>query len=340
MKIAGQRVEAFLSSPDPKIRVILVYGPDAGLVQERLKTLGKTVVADLSDPFRVVELTLAHLKEDPARLGDEAAAIAMTGGRRLIILRDGADGWTRAIEAFLADPKGDALVVVEGGELAPRSSLRKLCEGAANAGAIACYADDGTGLAGLIRQSLDGYGLAADRDALAYLAAHLGGDRRLTRSELEKLALYMGGPGRVGLGDAAAVIGDGSLLSMDDLILAAADGEHDKAQRMLGRLLGEGIGVIAVIRALLRHFQRLHLVQAALQQGATLDQAMAALRPPPHFRAAPKIRAQSGRWTAPRLAQALQILMMAEIDCKKTGAPDQAICGRLIFSLAQMAGRR
>ena len=35
MKIAPARLAAFLQRPDPAIRAVLLYGPDAGLVRER-----------------------------------------------------------------------------------------------------------------------------------------------------------------------------------------------------------------------------------------------------------------------------------------------------------------
>jgi len=144
VKIAAARIEAFLRQPDPAVRAVLVYGPDQGLVRERVERLMRGVVADLSDPFRVAELRAAQLKESPAALADEAAAIAMGGGRRVVVLREAADGQSASLASFLANPRGDSLVVVEAGELGPRSSLRKLVEGADNAAALACYGDEAT----------------------------------------------------------------------------------------------------------------------------------------------------------------------------------------------------
>ncbi|HYC13217.1 MAG TPA: DNA polymerase III subunit delta, partial [Stellaceae bacterium] len=61
MKLTGQRIEGFvtgfIAKPDPKVRAILVYGPDAGLVRERGEALAKAVAQDLDDPFRVAALT-------------------------------------------------------------------------------------------------------------------------------------------------------------------------------------------------------------------------------------------------------------------------------------------
>ncbi|MGE5503325.1 MAG: DNA polymerase III subunit delta, partial [Actinomycetota bacterium] len=120
--MAASQTEAFLKAPPAAIRAVLVYGPDAGLVRERAQRLVRTVVPDPSDPFRVAELTPASLKDDPARLADEAAAIALTGGRRAVVLRDAGDTVSGPVGSFLANAKGDGLVVIEGGDLGPRSS--------------------------------------------------------------------------------------------------------------------------------------------------------------------------------------------------------------------------
>ena len=101
---------------------VLVYGPDAGLIRERIKIMIRGVVDDPADPFRISELSEGDLRQDPARLADEAASIAMLGGRRVVRIRGGADGLTKIFEPFLNDPAGDALVLVEAGEISPRSS--------------------------------------------------------------------------------------------------------------------------------------------------------------------------------------------------------------------------
>ncbi len=91
MKIAPRDADAFLRSPDPAARAVLVYGPDAGLVSERVEALVKGVAGDLSDPFRVADFSAKELIDDPARLADEAAALSLTGGRRAVRLRQGDD---------------------------------------------------------------------------------------------------------------------------------------------------------------------------------------------------------------------------------------------------------
>ena len=339
MKIPAQRIESFLKAPDAAVRAILIYGPDQGLVRERVLRLAKTVVPDLKDPFRVAEFPGQRLAEDPALLSDEASAISMTGGRRVVMVRSAADAAAGPIERFLNAPSGDALILIEGGDLAARSELRKLFEGHAIGAALPCYADDGASLDAVIQQTLRGHGLTADPDAVAYLSASLGSDRGLTRAELDKLALYMGGPGKVSLQDAVACIGDNSGLSLDDIALAAADGDHRSAQNDLDRLFAEGSQPITVLRSVARHFVRLHLAKGMIENGSSPDQALAALRPPVFFKAADRFRRQLSRWPLSRLTTALDLLLEAEQECKTTGYPAQEITSRALMRIAQAAGK-
>jgi len=338
MKLAANRVEAFLKAPD--VPAVLIYGPDAGLVKERLNLLTKSVVADPSDPFNVVDLTMSVLKEDPARLSDEMAALSMMGGRRVVRVRDAGDSLSGPLQSWLNNPLGEALLLIEAGELTPRSALRKLAESEAKLAALPCYADEGGGLAAVISESLRQHGLSADPDALGWLAEHLGGDRLQTRSEINKLALYLGDQKRVTIADAVAVTGDSAALDQDDLAMAIAEGDQNSAQRTLDRLLNEGVSPITVIRGLQRHFTRLHQAAALMREGRNAESAVAALRPPPHFRVAGRLKGQLGRWQADKLATALDLLLTAELDCKTTGLPAPQICGRAVLQLTRAAGRR
>ena len=345
MKIAPRDADAFLSSPDPAARAVLVYGPDAGLVCERVEALVKGVAGDLSDPFRVADFSAQELIDDPARLADEAAALSLTGGRRAVRLRQGDDSLAPLFRAFLgapaADAPGDTLIVVEAGDLPARSALRKAFESAKTGAALACYRDDERSLGAVIRETLREFGHEATPDALAYLSAHLGGDRQLSRRELEKLALYKGGePGPIELVDAQACVGDSAALSVDDLAYAVGGGAAAAADRALARSLQEGVQPVAALRAVSRHFQRLHLVVGLVESGLPLDDASKRLRPPLFWKAAPAFRAQAAAWSPAALARALARLLEAEADCKSSGAPEATICARALLEIAVNAPSR
>jgi len=334
MKLKAAQVETFLRAPDAKAQLVLIYGEDEGLVRERAVKLAKTVVEDLKDPFRVIEMGSTQLKEDSSRLRDEAAAISFGGGRRVIRLRDIGDAQAPAIADFLKDPAGDALIVIEAGSLPSRSKLRQAVEKAGNGMALPCYADSGRDLEGLVQSVMDDHKLRIDRDATRYLVANLGSDRMISRSELEKLALYALKDGQVTLAAAMDCVGDSSARHYDDVIQAVSQGNVVNLDTALTRLTEEGLNPVGALRMMLGYFQKLHLVKGQITQGANTEQAMKSLRPPLFFKAADQFRANLNNWAVPTLQRALQILLEAEKDCKSGIAVPETIAHRAMIKIA------
>ena len=340
MKIAANRLAEFLRRPPPEIRAALFYGPDGGQVRERADRLVAAVCPDLKDPFRIGELSAAALAADLARLADEMAAMSLVGGRRVVRVRDAGDGLTALLGGALAGVPGDSLVVVEAGDLAGRSSLRKLCETTASVATVACYADSPRDVADLIRETFAARRIGVSADAQAYLVAHLGGDRLVTRQELEKLTLYVGDGGRVEFADAVSCVGDTTALSVEELVYAAADGEPAKLEGALLRCLQEGQAPISILRATMRHFQRLHLAAARVAGGGSAEDAARLLRPPVFFKFLDRFKAQLAIWRPRRIAGALESLTRAELDSKRSVLPQETIAREALFTIARAARAR
>src|SRR2546423_8493763 len=139
--LRGRDIDAFLNRPDPARPIILLYGPDAGLVRERADALVASAVDDPSDPFSYVRLDGDELAAEPSRLVEEAMTIPMFGGRRAIRVRAGSRSFASGVDTLADSPVKDCRIVIEGGELRPESPPRKACERAKTAGAIPCYPD-------------------------------------------------------------------------------------------------------------------------------------------------------------------------------------------------------
>ena len=336
MKIQFRQIEPFVQSPDKTARVILVYGPDSGLMRERAKTLGHSVVADINDPFNVAVFSTDQLVEDTARLGDEASAISMMGGERLIRVEDAGDKLTPQIKTYLENPSPHTLVILEAGELGPRSSLRALCEKAKNAAALPCYVEDERDLTRLIRDVLGEHKLTVQPDATNWLASNIAGNRQRARAELEKLVTYMGqSASQVTLEDAMAACGEAGAKNFDDLVYAVASRRADIALRAYDQLLGEGAPFIAILRALQNHFRKLHLTRARMSEGMSQDEAFKKITPPIFFKQEPAFKSQLGTWSLPALTQILSRLSALEAQCKTTGMPVETLCSQAILGISK-----
>jgi DNA polymerase III subunit delta len=330
MKIDARRVDAFLRDPGA-CRVVLLHGDDAGLIRLRAETMVRSVAGALDDPFRVVELN----RDDIGGLADAAASLSLTGGRRVVRLREVTDAaGTAAVQALLGG-KAPGLVVIEGAGLPTRTKLRTLLEGASEGAAIACYKEDARALTETIRQVLEAAQVRVDREALAWLGSQLGADRASTQAEVEKLALYAGPGGAVDLQAAMTCVGDLAGLSLDDALFAATEGDVATTDRALELAIAEGATAVGVLRVGLLHLQRLHRARLAVDDGVSVGDAIKAVRPPVFFRRLGAFSRALGLWSAPMLTAALAGLAEAERACKRTGAPDLVICRNAVLALAR-----
>ena len=266
--------------------------------------------------------------------------MSLSGGRRVVRVRDGADRLAGLFAGFFDDAPGDGFIVVEAGELTGSSALRRVFDNAPQAAAIGCYPDTPRDRAVLIRDSLRAHRITASSEATQYLVEHLGSDRLLTRAELEKLALYAGDGGRVELDDVRISIGDSAALAMDDAVMAAAEGDAARVDRVLDRIFQEGQSPVSVVRAMLRHLHRLHVFAVRVAAGASAAEVVRTARPPIFFRQEDGFKRQLMLWNEAGLRGQLDRIAQAELHMKLTGLPAETICREAMIGIAQAARSR
>lgn len=324
-------VAAFLKSPKPESRAVLVYGPDAGLVSERANALAQHFAGRNKGETEIVRLGERDFAEDPARLEVELNTRPMFAAQSVVRLTV----WPRfdpaMLKPLLATEFANPLIV-EAGNLKPDSALRKLFESHKTAAALPCYSDERT-LAGLIEAELTKAGLSIDRDARNYLMTRLGADQALSRAEVVKLALYAQGKERIGHDDIEAIVGDAAETALENFVYATSGGDVRAALGELQRLAAAGTDRAAALSALGRHFTQLHRVASAASGGGGIADGMKGLRPRPHFKREDAFIAHCKRWGAARLAQALPLIQEATRRTRRSPDLEAAFAERLVLTL-------
>ncbi len=348
MRLKTAEIDRFIAKPPDTMWVALIYGPDEGLVRERAMKLARTVLSDLKDPFRLIELTDEDLKNDPARIADEFGSISMLGGRRVIRVRTNSEKTARILAGFIEsldkdNLQGDALVILEAGDLKPSSALRKRAESAKRAAAIPCYVDDQRNLRQLILGTLKQEKLGITQGALELLGEQLGGDRAVTRQELEKLVLYKksvdgASSGDITEEDLRAVVASANLLGIEDVCFAAASAKYARLQACLDRCFLANIPPVTMVRALSRHLEQLALALGAMESGAPLRSAVEQVRPRIHFLRRNAFEGQLKQWNKRSCRAAQSRLFDCEIACKTTGMPANTLCRQTMLTVARLAG--
>ena len=333
MRVETRSIAAFLSTP-PQVRAVLFHGDDEALVRARADQITVAVVGAHDDPFKVAWL----FKDDHSRLVEEASALSMVGGRRVIRVRDVTDGLTTALLRAVAEP-GDSLIVLESAALTKRSKLRSTLEASGDAAVVACYPAEGAALLGMVRQAFTERDVTISTEAVRAFIGRVGSDASVLRGEAEKLVLFVGSKQEITLDNVLVGVGDQADASLDDALFAATGGLLASADRALDTALEAGAAPVAVCRILLGHLARLEEGAAAVALGRGPAEAAREVRPPPLFSRIPAFTAALEVWRPAQIRIATAAVMAAELACKQSNARDGLVVRRLLMSIAQMAAR-
>ncbi|WP_269933162.1 DNA polymerase III subunit delta [Aminobacter sp. HY435] len=322
----AHEVDSWLTRPASEAVIVLIYGPDRGLVSERAAAFATKTGLPLDDPFSVVKLDAGDIERDSGRLVDEARTVPMFAARRLIWVRNAAAQKSLAddVKALAADPPRDAIILIEAQDLKKGSPLRSTVEAAFSGMALPCYADEARDLESIIDDELRAANLTMAMDARNALRRSLGGDRLATRGEIQKLTLYAMGGGEISLEDVKAMIGDVSALSLDDAIDAAMGGNIAEFDTAFTKQCQNGSQAAQLLAAATRHLHNLHLMRGDMESGnRNASAVIASARPPVFFSRKRAVERALSGWSADALMRALARLQSTTLQTRRR--PDLAV---------------
>lgn len=337
---AGE-IDRYVSNPPADGGVVLIFGPDTGLVSERAARLVKKASEGEDDPFNLIKIDASDISSDPDRLIDEVLTVPLFGGRRIVWVKDASGkNLNPALEPVLKLEDWQTLVVLEAGDIKKGVGLRKLVETHKRAVALPCYADNDRGIDQLIDDETREAGLTITREARSALHSLLGGDRMASRGELKKLCLYALRKGRIESEDIEAIIGDASAFETSELIDAAASGNLGLLDHGLERLSEAGSKASVIANQALKHFQHLHRMRIDIDSGRNAQQVVDSQRPPIFFARKAGFTQQLRIWSLKDLERAMGILSEATRISRLNDALGVPVLSEALLTVGRAARAR
>jgi DNA polymerase-3 subunit delta len=321
----ASEVESWLRKPDSRASVVLIYGPDRGLVSERAQAFARACGLPMDDPFTVVRLDAAEVDRDPGKLLDEARMVPMFSPKRLVWVRNAGAQKPLAddVKALCAAPPADAIVLIEAGDLRKGTPMRSAVEAAPAAMALPCFSDEARDLDAVIDDELRQAGMTIDAEARQLLRRNLGGDRLASRGEILKLVLYAQGETQILRGHVEASVGDAAAVDMDGLLDAMLGGQVEAFDVQFARVATNASQASTLLGAALRQLHAVQLMRAAVDAGARPGEAVAAARPPVFFSRRRTVEQAVSRWTGAMIERSLERLGSAMLSTRRR--PDLAL---------------
>ena len=332
--IKAHEAERTLARLDPAWRLILIYGPDAGLVSERAGTLARASVDDPNDAFQLIRMDGDAVAADPLKLADEANTIGLFGGRRAIRLSPTSKPLVSAVEPLLATPSRDALVIVEAGDLQRTNPLRTACEKARTALAVPCYGDAARDLGTIIDKMVRAAGKSIDRTSRDHLACLLGGDRQTSRREIEKLLLYVGSDPAVRDEHIDAVVGDTAQREQTMLVDAVFAGKLPVLDLAQAKLSSEGLDPGVMLGAVLRQALSLLKARQSIDAGKGVRDVVGTMRLP--YPRIATTEAALNSWSSAKLTEVVGLLGNAVLATRQNADMGRAVATRALWTVARL----
>jgi DNA polymerase III subunit delta len=317
--------------------VVLLHGPDAGLIAELRKSAISLSGVAPDDPFSLIRLDGDTGLAEPGRLVDEARSISMFGGKRVILVDLGSRSVQPQIEILLEDPPPDTLIILSAGELRAGHALRNLCEAAPNALSIACYADESKSIDQIVGEMFSQAGIKIGPEARDILTEKLGRDRALTRNEIEKLLLFTEGQSEVTADDVDQIVGDVAGIEPSAAVDAAFSGVIVDVEAEATRAFRDGLDPGVLLGFAERHVHTLLAIDDLNRDGVALKDAMR--RNGVHFRREAALLEHRRLWTTDKLMALAQTLRQSLLQSRTQSNLAEAVAVRALWSVALQARR-
>jgi DNA polymerase-3 subunit delta len=335
VKASKATVGRAVDQPDAKIRFYLFHGPDEAqsraLATRLLEALGASKFV----------LTGGAVKSDPAALADEASAMSLFGGKRLVWVEPATRDIEDGVAALLEGPPGESAVVAIAGALPKTSTLLKLAESSPEALAFAAYAPEGQDAERMVIDVARRFGLKVSPPVAARIADGADNDQAIVAQELQKLALYIDASPHApkeldhgAIDDVGADTAEGDFQRLADLALG---GELDELSGELARLPAAGSEAIPVIRSLQRRVLMLAPLRARVERGERVDAVMTSSARALFWKDKTKVQRMLSKWSAEDLMTVADRAGKLERSLMFTAAPDREALGEELIAIARKA---
>lgn len=338
MKVKEAQITRALDNPDGAIRLYLLYGPDDSGSRALAARLDRAMGSDAER----IDIDGATLKDDPARLADEAASISLFGGRRYIRVTGG-DECTAAVAALLESMTTGDPVVLVAGALKPTSTLLKRALDDALVLGFPSYKLEGNSADELAVMLGRTHGLRLTRAAAHQLAGSTLGDRAILEREIEKMALFLdAAPDRPRECDVDVLDAIGAELGEADtslLVDAVMKGQLGPLAHEITTMSEGSTGPIPVLRGLARRLLLLSRLRSEVDNGKSVGNVMASSGKSLFFREKDAVAGQLARWDSARLQTAAHRVFEVEQAIKRTRTAGDVLAVNEMIAIGRVAER-
>ncbi len=339
MKGKYQDISSIIRSKETSLRAIVLYGPNTFVIEEIYRELTNSLIDKDSEVFGSREFDSKEITNDAGDFYNEAQSIPFGLGKKYIKINMTGSESGGAILEFLKLEQDGVVLIIKAGPLSPRSSLRRGTEGSKTSIAVPFYEDDTTGLINFIKDKSEKNNFLISREACNGIVELSGLNRGLINNNIESLMLYLefSEKREIGIEDVRAVLFDTNQNQINELCRSVCLGKTQESQKILSRLILQGLSPPQLVSFFLGHFQKIHTTNLKVLSGVSIGLAIKEIKPPIFYKEIKNFQSQVENWGVKKTERALEILIEADLKTKEFSGLGQSIVSDIVLRLSNVA---
>lgn len=316
MKLPPKEIDNFIRALPLSLKGILLYGPDRGVIQDRLIAIKQNFLGkDITIELATTKFEYSKLKEQPFLLLEEVNNLSFGISKKIIVVYNCPAPIDLSFKEHLNKIPKDVLVVLLAEDLLLSSSLRKFFEEANNLVAIPNYSDELYTVRKIVIEFLRDNNFSFENAFVDYFSNSLKGDRTVLKNELEKILLHQGDNRHINLEKVIDIIPNSKEETIESFWLNLLLNKNLIFNGEIESLISE-ISVIGILRSFGNLMIRIHDLKDLISSDYLFLEASKKISPPIFFKNLSKFEAILKKLDVLQITSILEQLTTLEKETK------------------------
>ncbi len=342
MKIKSDNFVDYIQNNNNVNNIILLYGPNYGLVDLLYKETISTLSIDINDPFNVSKIDGNEFKDNPSIVCDNITTYTIKFDKRIILLNLTNLTIPKFLENNLLDTLKDNnndnyLLIIKANNLGTKNELVKYVDNLKNGISTPCYDEDNNNIKKTISKLFSEYELQFSNNFVSILSSKFSNDSSVNLMEIEKLNAFLINNKNTNENMILSLITDNFDQNLNKIVNFCISGNVSKSLFYLDKAYENLNTSIILVRSFVKHFRLIDRILLTVESGSNISEAINNIKPPIFFKEKPILNHQCTLWSQKKIDLIFKRLIDVELKCKSNDFPDKPLISQFILSTSFMA---
>ena len=344
MKIDSKNFEQYVQKNYQNYKVILLYGPNLGLVNLLYSKTVKSLNIDIKDPFNVTKVNGTEFKENPFILEDNINTFNILTEKKFILLDLSHISINKNIENnilnSIVNDDVNYLLIIKAGNIGSQNKLVKHLANSGNSVLTVCYEENTNEIKNNIGNILIKHKINFSNEFISNLSSLFNADSLSNKMEIEKLESFLINNKNVTEDIVLNFLLINENINLNKVVNSCLNGETRESLFYLDKIYDKSNSNIILIKMFGKRFKTLEKILLSNQHGKSLTESINNLKSPVFFKDKPIFLFHCKLWSFKKINLIQKRLIDLELKTKIGLYPEKILLSQFILSASFLAQKK